>query len=313
MWDDAPLFPRAATDIARDVDALYFYLVGISVFFATLISLTLLFFVVRYRRRAGVAATQVEGSLKLEIVWTAIPLVIALSVFAWGARLYVDISRTPADAMDVYVTGKQWMWKIQHPQGQREINELHVPAGETVRLTMNSEDVIHDFFVPAFRVKSDVVPGMVTTSWFRAEVPGEYHLFCAEYCGTKHSEMIGKVIVLEPSEYQQWLSGVEAGLSMEDAGARLFEELRCVTCHGGQPGARGPSLVGAWGTEVPLEGGGAVAFDENYVRRSLISPGTELARGYDAIMPTFEGQVSEEQILQIIAYLKSLEAAETER
>lgn len=307
MWDDAPLFPKAATELAENVDALYFFLCALSAFFALLISGLLLFFAIRYRRRQGVSSEQVEGSVKLELLWTLIPLGIALFIFGWGTKLYAEIIQVPKDGMDVYVTGKQWMWKIQHPQGQREINELHVPVGETVRLTLNSEDVIHDFFVPAFRVKVDVVPGMMTTAWFKATEVGEYHLFCAEYCGTKHSEMVGTVYVMEPSDYEQWLSGVEAGLTPVEAGAALFEELRCATCHNDQANSRGPSLAGAFGTEVPLEGGASLLFDENYVRESLVNPGAKIARGYQPVMPTFDGQVSEEQMLQLLAYIKSLQ------
>lgn len=313
MWDDAPLFPEAATELAGQVDALYFFLCALSLFFSVLISGALLFMAIRYRRRPGVEATQVEGSLKLELLWTGIPLLISLFIFAWGAQLYVKITHVPADAMDIYVTGKQWMWKIQHPQGQREINELHVPVGETIRLTMNSEDVIHDFFVPAFRVKADVVPGMVVTSWFKADKVGEYHLFCAEYCGTKHSEMIGTVYVMEQADYQQWLSGVEAGLTPVEAGSRLFEELRCATCHNEDASSRGPSMLGAFGSEVPLEGGGSVIFNETYFRNSIMNPSAQVARGYQPVMPTFEGQISEEQMLQLLAYLKSLKTDGGER
>ena len=234
-------------------------------------------------------------------------------IFGWGAKLYFDNVTPPGPGMDIYVTGKQWMWKLQHPQGQREINDLHVPVGETVRLTLTSEDVIHDFFVPAFRTKVDVVPGKITKAWFQATKVGEYHLFCAEYCGTKHSEMVGTVYVMEPADYQQWLSGTDAGATPEEAGAKLFEDLRCITCHNEQANSRGPRLDGAFGTEVPLEGGATVLFDENYFRESLMKPNTRVARGYEPVMPTFEGQISEEQVLQLLAYIKSLAGEEVER
>ena len=313
MWDDAPLFPEAASSIAGDVDLFYFFLIGVSVFFAVLIVSALLFFSIRYRRREGVEPVQIEGSVKLELLWTIGPLLVALVIFGWGTKLYFQNTKMPENGMDIYVTGKQWMWKIQHPQGQREINQLHVPVGETVRLTMTSEDVIHNFYVPAFRMKMDVVPGRYSQAWFKATKTGEYHLFCAEYCGTKHSEMIGTVYVLEPDEYEQWLSGVEAGISAAEAGEKLYEELRCVTCHDGREGARGPKLAGGFGTEVPLEDGRVVLFDENYFRESVLNPTAKISRGYKPVMPTFEGQVSEEQLLQLLAYVKSLSGEEANR
>ena len=186
MWTDAPLLPESASTVSGQIELLYFFLWSIALFFTALVSSLVIVFAVKYRRRAGHSSHQIEGSLKLEIFWSVVPLLIGLVIFFWSAKLYIETSTPPRSAMDIYVTGKQWMWRLQHPQGQREINELHVPVGEPVRLTMISEDVIHSFFVPAFRMKMDVLPGKYTTAWFEATKVGEYHLFCAEYCGTKH-------------------------------------------------------------------------------------------------------------------------------
>ncbi|MEM7518286.1 MAG: cytochrome c oxidase subunit II, partial [Planctomycetota bacterium] len=232
MWTDAPLFPDSASSVSGQVDLLYFFIWAVAILFTGLVSMLVLLFVVRYRKRDGHASHQIEGSLKLEIFWSVVPLVVGLIIFFWSAKLYFETSTPPGNSMDVSVTGKQWMWRLQHPQGQREINELHVPLGEPVRLTMISEDVIHSFYVPAFRMKMDVLPGKYTTAWFQATKAGEYHLFCAEYCGTKHSEMVGTIYVMEPDDYEAWLLGnTGENLTTEEAGAKLFEELRCATCH----------------------------------------------------------------------------------
>jgi cytochrome c oxidase subunit 2 len=234
-------------------------------------------------------------------------------MFAWGASLYFRFSTAPSHALSLYVVGKQWMWKIQHPEGRREINELHVPVGQPVKLTMTSEDVIHSFFVPAFRMKMDVVPGRYTTTWFEATKAGEYHLFCTEYCGTEHSRMIGRVVVMEPVEYEQWLSGGNGaarapGEAPEVAGARLFQEQRCMTCHGGPIGGMvlGPPLAGLFGTPVKLRNGETVIADESYIRESILNPTAKLVAGYQPLMPTYQGQISEEGVLQLIAYIRSL-------
>ena len=293
--------------MAPRVDALYFYLLAVSLFFSTLIALMVIYFAIRYRRRSESELPKgVAGSLKLELVWTFIPLTIALSFFFWGARLFFAMNRPPADALEVYVVGKQWMWKLQHADGQREINELHVPVGRAVRLTMTSEDVIHDFFVPAFRMKKDVVPGRYSTAWFQATKAGRYHLFCSQYCGTKHSAMIGWIDVMEPAAYENWLAGGTAGESLASAGAKLFIQHACNTCHGDQPGARGPALAGLFGKTVHLEGGGTVVADETYIRESILNPNAKLVEGYQPIMPTFQGLISEEGLLQLVAYIKSL-------
>jgi cytochrome c oxidase subunit 2 len=303
------LFPRAASSIAPEVDALHLYLVAVSVVAATLIAVTLVVFGVRYRRRQGhVSDTSITGSTRLELLWTAVPLLFVLSFFGWGAQLFTKMVTVPDSGMQFHVTGKQWMWKVQHPTGQREINSLHVPAGEDVILTMISEDVIHDFYVPAFRIKADVLPGRYTRAWFHATRPGRYHLFCAEYCGTKHAEMIGEVVVLEPAEYQQWLRGAPAGQDPVVAGRMLFEQYRCDSCHEPGPGQRGPLLGGLAGSQRPLEDGRVALADDAYLRESILDPARQVVAGYQPLMPSYKGQVSEDEILQLIAYIKSLPA-----
>jgi cytochrome c oxidase subunit 2 len=231
-------------------------------------------------------------------------------MFVWGAIIYFDIYNPPNDALEISVVGKQWMWKSQHPTGQSEINELHLPVGQPVKLTMTSEDVIHDFFLPAFRVKQDVLPGRYTTLWFEATKSGVFPLYCAEYCGTQHSGMIGRIIVLEPAEFEKWLSGGATGLSMVDMGASLFQRFGCHTCHRDGGTSQGPSLTGLFGKTVKLQDGNTVLADENYIRESILDPRAKIVTGYQPIMPTFKGLVSEEGILQLIAYIKSLNTVE---
>lgn len=308
MFKNVPLFPDQASSVAGQVDALYIYLICISVFFASLIAFLVIYFAVKYRRRAETeVAVHSHAPISLEIIWTVIPFLIAMSVFVWGGSVYFSITRPPAGAMDIYVVGKQWMWKIQHSTGQREINELHIPVGRAVRLTMASEDVIHSFYVPAFRVKADVVPGRYRITWFEATRPGKYHLFCAEYCGTKHAGMGGWVYVMEPAEFQAWLSGGPAGGSPIEAGQKLFADLSCNTCHKETTEGRGPVLNGIIGKDVHLQSGETVKADESYLRESIVNPQAKIVAGYQGIMPTFQGQISEEGLLQLIAYIKSLE------
>jgi len=313
VWEDLPLFPESASSLSGEVDALYVFLIAVSAFFALLICALVVGFTFKYRRRPGnERASRIEGSLALELAWTLIPLAITMVIFVWGARLYFALSLAPEDCLEIQVIGKQWMWKLQHPQGQREINELHIPLGRPVRLTMTSEDVIHSFFVPAFRTKMDVLPNRYSSVWFEPTRTGRYHLFCAEYCGTKHSEMIGTVHVLEPHEYERWLRGAVAGEAPAEAGRRLYEAQRCDTCHFAGPEARGPVLAGLFGRRVQLADGSTVVVDENHLRESIVAPNARLTAGWQAIMPTYAGLLREEEILQLLAYIKSLPAPEVE-
>jgi cytochrome c oxidase subunit II len=302
-----PLFPEQASSIASDVDLLYLYLIAISGFFTVLIFGLIFIFALKYRRRSEEEVPRPNyGSLRLEVLWSVIPLLIVVTMFVWGARVFFTISRAPDDAMDIYVVARQWMWKFQHPEGNREINELHVPLGRPVKLTMTSEDVIHSFYVPAFRVKQDVLPGRYTTVWFEATEPGRYHLFCAEYCGAQHAGMRGSIVVLEPGAYEAWLTGGAAEGSMADRGERLFNQLGCVTCHVADGSGRCPSLVGLYDQPVVLTTGQTVIADEEYLRESILQPNARIVMGYQPIMPTYQGQVSEEGLLQLIAYIRSL-------
>ena len=313
MFENFSLWPDRASTFAAHTDAIFVALLGVSAFFVTLILCALLLFSVRYRRRPGHHASPVEGSTPLELVWSGIPLAIMLFFFTWGTRHYFRVLTPPVEAMQFHVTGKQWMWKIQHPTGQSEINALHVPLGQAIVLTMISEDVIHSFFVPAFRVKHDVVPGLYSTMWFTPTKTGTFHLFCAEYCGTKHSAMVGEVVVLDPAEYQTWLDGRPAEKNPVEAGAVLFQNLRCDTCHVSGPAsagpARGPDLAGRFGTEVLLADGQTVRFDERHVRESLLEPMKRVSAGFQPLMPSYKGQIREDEILALIAYLKSLQPA----
>ena len=304
-----PFIPESASTMSWRVDALYFYLSGVTVFFTLLISSILVFFVIRYRRRTPYEIPRpIAGSHKLETLWTVIPFVIAMTMFAWGASVYFEQYSPPKNAIEIYVVGKQWMWKIQHSTGQREINELHIPVGRKVKLIMTTEDVIHDFFVPAFRIKADVVPGRYTSEWFEATKPGTYHLFCAEYCGMNHSGMIGSVIVMEPREFDNWLSGNAGNQTPAVAGQQLYQSLGCVSCHGANgEGGRGPTLAGLFGRQTLLSTGQTVRADEAYIRESIINPQAKLVAGFGPIMPTFQGQVSEDQLVQLLAFIKSLQ------
>jgi cytochrome c oxidase subunit 2 len=310
MFTNFPFFPQQASEQAATIDALYFFLLAVTGAFAVLIAVLVVVFAVKYRRKndqeVGYA---IHGSLALELLWTFIPLGITMVMFVWGAQVFFHMTRAPKNAMEIYVVGKQWMWKAQHMDGAREINELHVPIGRPVKLIMGSEDVIHSFFIPDFRVKADVVPGRYNTMWFTATQPGRFHIFCTQYCGTKHSNMIGWVTAMSPADYQTWLSGGSTGGSMSEAGGKLFTDLACVTCHLDNGQGRGPVLKGLIGKQVLVNGNQSVTFDDAYIRESILNPQAKVVAGFQPIMPTFQGLVTEEQLLQLIAYVKSLSDA----
>jgi cytochrome c oxidase subunit 2 len=240
------------------------------------------------------------------LTWTLIPLGICMIFFAWGSLIYFQEGRAPKGAMEVYAVGKQWMWKFEHETGQREINQLHVPIDRDVKMIMSSQDVIHSFFVPAFRIKQDVLPGRYTTTWFHPTKLGTYHLFCAEYCGTQHSGMIGEVVVMDPSAYQAWLvAGGSAG-ALSASGQQTFQQMGCATCHRSDTQGRGPNLAGLFGKQVTLDDGRTVLADENYIRESILNPAAKVTAGFKPIMPTYQGQVSEETLMELVSYIKSL-------
>jgi cytochrome c oxidase subunit 2 len=307
MWTGVRFLPERASTVAGQVDALLLFLVAVSVFFAGVIFVLVTVFAIKYRRRnADEKPRPIHGSLPLELTWTIIPLALAMVMFGWGAWVYISLSSPPPDAIEIFVVGKQWMWKLQHPDGQREINELHVPVGRAVKLTMTSEDVIHSFFVPAFRIKKDVVPGRYTTAWFQATKAGEYRLFCTQYCGTSHADMVGRIVVMEPSAYEAWLRGGGLTESPAQAGARLFQQFGCVGCHLPDGKGRAPSLVGLFGKRVTLTTKQTVIADEAYIRESIVDPQAKVVAGQEPVMPTFKGLITEDGLAQIIAYIKSL-------
>jgi cytochrome c oxidase subunit 2 len=304
-----PLFPEAASSLARNVDYLYFYLTAVTVIMTALIFAAVFFFAIKYRRRSEDEIPKpIHGSLVLEIGWSVIPFVVMLTFFWWGAQIFFENASPPPNTIDVYAVGKQWMWKIQYPEGVREINELHVPLGRPVKITLASEDVIHSFFIPAFRIKHDVVPGRYDTMWFTATKVGRYHLFCAEYCGTEHSGMVGWVTVMTEGDYENWLNGGGSEGTMAQQGEKLFGQLGCSTCHLlDQQQGRCPNLRGVYGSHVQLSDGKSVLADDVYIRESILNPNAKVVAGYHQdVMPTFQGQITEEQLLQLIVYVKSL-------
>jgi cytochrome c oxidase subunit 2 len=305
-----PISPVRASTIGEDVDYLFYYISAWTVGAYILVTALMLYFIARYRKRPGGKTPRILGSHRLELVWTITPLLVFLTFFAWGAVVYNKLFHPPPDAPEVYVVGKQWMWKIQHPGGQREINELHVPIGKPFKLTMTSEDVIHSFGIPAFRCKVDVVPGRYTYAWFTPTKVGKFHLFCDQLCGVGHSQMVGSVTVMEQAEYEDWLkSRAEGSLALE--GRKLFFKLQCIECHSNNPRARAPVLEGIYGQKVPLEGGGEATVDDGYIRESILKPRAKIHQGWQPIMPTFQGQVSEEDLIKVIAFIKSLRPGET--
>jgi cytochrome c oxidase subunit 2 len=309
MWN-FPLFPEQASSNAERVDSLFFFELAIVFFFTTLICVLILSFAARYRAGSNVDRSHPPlSSRRLEVIWIGIPLTLSLVMYVWATVLFFDLYEPPGDAFEISVVGKQWMWYLQHPEGRAEINELHVPIGQPVRLTMTSQDVIHSFFVPAFRIKQDVLPGRYTTLWFRPTKVGRHHLFCAEYCGTNHSLMTGWVYVMEQADYERWLSERGSGPSMAEEGEQLFVRHHCAGCHQGSQIVHAPRLEGVFGHPVPIQEGKDVRFvtaDERYIRDSILMPKSQIVAGYEPVMPSFQGQISEQDLLKILAYIKSI-------
>ena len=306
------LFPPSASNLAPQVDHIYLALLALCGLVALLVFVFIVFFCLRYRRGTKVDRTPPQGSpVPIEIAWTVIPLFIFFGIFFWAAEVFFGMSRPPADATEIYIVGKQWMWKIQHPDGRREINQLHLPVGQPVKLIMTSQDVIHDFFIPGFRSKQDVVPGRYTTEWFTPTQPGQYHIFCSQYCGTNHAQMVGTVYVQEPAEQARWLAQQPAPNSLVAIGERAFRTRGCSGCHAPNAAIRAPLLDGIYSKQIPLSDGTLTTANEQYLRDSILLPNKQISAGYQAVMPTFQGQISEEELNAIIAYLKSLGEKET--
>jgi cytochrome c oxidase subunit 2 len=300
------LFPPEASTIAPQMDALLFFMVLVSLIGLTVVVLLIVGFSILYNKERHPVAVQVEGSTLLEATWTIIPLGLFLVMFVWGALIYVRVFTPPANAMNIYVVGKQWMWKAEHPGGQHEINSLHVPTGRAIQLTLISQDVFHSFSIPAFRVKREAIPGRYTTVWFEATTPGTYHMFCTQYCGTNHSQMIGDIVVLTPEGYRKWLTESTSGASLAQNGERLFASLSCAACHNARPDARGPSLANVYGAKLTLASGGTATADDAYLREAILNPSQHVTQGYAPIMPTYQGQISEEGVIALLEYIKNL-------
>jgi len=316
-----PSFPEAASEYAKQVDWLYAYLNIVTTFFTVGIIIAIIIFSIVFARKSEEDRPKgIHGSVPLEIFWSVIPFLLCLVMFVWGTDLHFQNSKAPADSMEFLVTGKQWMWKVQHPNGKREINDLHVPAGTPVKLTMTSEDVIHSYYIPSMRIKRDTVPGRYTEIWFEAIEPGTHHILCTEFCGTEHSRMIGTLTVMAPADYQEWAGSGAMGditvaskddsgpmLSVVEQGKAVFTETGCAVCHiGGGPAQLGPSLEGVFGTEEELIDGTKVLVDEDYIRESILNPAAKIVKGYQPVMPPYVGQIPEEKMMQLIAYIKSL-------
>ncbi|HEX3571963.1 MAG TPA: cytochrome c oxidase subunit II [Acidobacteriaceae bacterium] len=304
--NNSALFPREASTIAPYMDALYLFLIAITIVGLVLVLTLVCGFSLRYRKSLHPVAEQIEGSTLLEATWTIIPLGIFLVAFVWGALLYFRIYTPPTNSMNIYIVGKQWMWKAEHPGGQHEINELHVPTGRPVQLTMISQDVFHSYSLPEFRVKREVIPGRYTTVWFEATTPGTYHLFCTQYCGTDHSRMVGEVTVLSPEDYKKWTELSTSGMSLAQNGERLFASMGCNACHSGNPAARGPNLAGVYGSKIQLANGAVQLADEAFIRDTILNPSQHVPAGYAPIMPTYKGQISEDGLIDLVEYLKQL-------
>jgi cytochrome c oxidase subunit II len=306
-------FPEQASKTAGQVDTLLICLILVTGTITLGIAAVMIFFLAKYRKRVAADRTPPKsGSLPIEVTWSVIPFFIFLGFFGWGAKIYFDESEVPKNAMEVHVIGKQWMWKLEHLQGKREINQLRVPLGQTVKLMMTSEDVIHSFFMPAFRIKEDVLPGRYTTQWFEATRLGTYPIFCAQYCGTNHALMIGQVIVMTPTDFAAWLKTGRETVSVAQRGEQLFHSYGCSGCHAAQAAVRAPLLEGVYGSQVPLADGRIVHADERYLRDCILIPNTQVVAGFDPVMPSFQGRISEDDLFAIITYLKSIGSSSPE-
>src|ERR671912_1472175 len=302
-----PIFPDQAASFAKDVDALYFFILATCAFFTIVVSAAVIYLGIKYHKtHEGEIGAPFKGSLPLELLWSVIPTIIAMFMFGWGASVFFHLRTPPDEALHLYAVGKQWMWKFQHLEGQREINELHLPAGRPVKITVSSEDVLHSLYFPAFRTKMDAIPGRYTELWFEANTPGTYHIFCTEYCGTNHAGMVGSVTVLEPAAYQTWLQGGGEGGTLAERGAKLFDSLACQTCHVDTGQGRGPSLKDIMGKTETLADGSTVVVDEAYLRESILQSQAKIVRGFQPLMPTFQGLVSEENLVALIEHVKSM-------
>jgi cytochrome c oxidase subunit 2 len=305
------MFMPEASSLARPIDTLFWSMVILCGVVAVGVFVAIIYFCVRYRRGSNANRTGAHRqSLGIELTWTLVPFALFIGVFLWSLVLFAQARTPPANAQTLYIVAKQWMWKVQHPGGQREINTLHVPLGQPVRLTMTSQDVIHSFFIPAFRVKQDVLPGRYTQLWFTATKLGSFPLTCAEYCGLDHSRMGGTVVVNTPAEYSAWLAGHRTGTSLAARGVTVFRDAGCSGCHGPDASVHAPDLGGLYGRTVHLSDGSSVTADDRYLHDSILLPKAQIVAGYAPVMPSYSGQLSEEDVIALIHYIKSLSPTE---
>jgi cytochrome c oxidase subunit 2 len=299
-----------SSSVSGEYNAFFWVLVAVCGTVGTGIAAFLVYCAWRYRRRSpDELPPQIKNYIPAEVLWIGLPTLIFIGMFVFGVKLYFDIERPPDNAQVVYVVAKQWMWKLQHLDGAREINELHVPVGQSIELRMISQDVIHSFYVPNFRIKQDVLPGRYTTIWFRATRPGAYHLFCAEYCGTNHSQMRGWIYVLSPLQYSRWVQQGGAEGSLADTGEKLFHQFGCSNCHHYSGHGPGPNLTELYNSAVRIEGQPGGIADDNYIRKSILNANAQITYGFhQSIMPTYQGQLTEDQVIALIAYIKALGA-----
>lgn len=304
--------PPGQSTVSGQVDSLFYFILYMSIFFFVIVVALSAYFVIRYRRKGKFKKTSgVTYNVPLEIAWTVIPLILVMIIFAKGFNAYMRLNIVPKDALEIKVTGQKWFWSFDYAEGASSVNELVVPVDRPIKLLLSSKDVIHSFYVPDFRIKMDVLPNRYTITWFQAKNVGEYNLFCAEYCGRGHSQMIGTVKVVNEREFADWLeagSGSGEGVSPVELGAKLYKSKACFTCHttDGSPKV-GPSFKGVFGNETELEGGAKVKVDENYVRESILEPRAKVVKGFQPVMPTYQGLLKDKQIDALIAYIKSLE------
>ena len=311
MSGGLPFLPPSASSVAGEFNILFAALLAIASAVMGLVVLLMFRFCAHYRRNNEGAdrGHQTKKSWRWEVGWTTASFVVFLGLYAWGADIYLREHHPPPNAHDIYVVGKQWMWKVEHPGGQREINALHVALNRPVRLVMTSQDVIHGFFVPAFRLKQDVLPGRYVTLWFDPDKPGRYRLYCSQFCGTDHAEMGGAVTVMAPGDFEKWLAANASDATLSGDGAALFHKVGCDGCHGAGATVAAPSLAGLFGHAVTLRGGGSAIADEDFIRGAILEPAQHAAAGYAPVMPSFAGQLDEEQVVSLVAYIKSLGSA----
>lgn len=306
-------FTTAASDYAHSIDRLFWLLVVVSGFIVCLVSMMIVVFLVKYRRGSKATRREIPEWLghEIEIGWTLATLFLFLFIFWWADTRELTALAPPQDALEIHVVAKQWMWRVQHPSGARELDELHVPSGTPVRLAMTSEDVIHDLYLPALRLKQDILPDRYTYLWFTATKTGTFHLTCAEYCGTDHSVMAGKLVIVAPQDYARWTAEQPQGDDLAHQGEALFRSLGCSGCHTPGSSVHAPDLHGVYGHLIQLTDGRTVTADEAYLRDSILLPNKDIVAGYSPIMPSFSGVATEDQLVELLAYLKSLSSAES--